>query len=59
MRRAANSHPTTKELEMTTEYKIGLPPVSDDIATGAAKEIIDGTKKSLGLTANMYRTTAN
>ena len=44
---------------MTTEYKIGLPPVSDDIATGAAKEIIDGTKKSLGLTANMYRTTAN
>ena len=44
---------------MNAEYKIGLPPVSDDTATGAAKEIIDGTKKSLGFVPNMYRTMAN
>ena len=36
-----------------------MPPVSDDTATGAAKEIIDGTKKSLGFVPNMYRTMAN
>ena len=43
---------------MNAEYRIGLPPVSDDTATGAAKEIIDGTKKSLGFVPNMYRTMA-
>jgi uncharacterized peroxidase-related enzyme len=44
---------------MTAEYKIGLPPVSNEAATGVAKEIIDATQAKLGFVPNMYRTMAN
>jgi uncharacterized peroxidase-related enzyme len=44
---------------MTAEYKIGLPPVSNEAATGVAKEIIDATQSKLGFVPNMYRTMAN
>jgi uncharacterized peroxidase-related enzyme len=44
---------------MNAEFEIGLKPVSDETATGAAKEIIDGTKAKLGFVPNMYRTMAN
>jgi len=44
---------------MNAEYKIGISPVSNEAATGVAKEIIDGTKAKLGFVPNMYRTMAN
>ena len=44
---------------MNAEYKTGLAPVSDEAATGIAKEILDGTKAKLGFVPNMYRTMAN
>lgn len=44
---------------MTAEYRIGLAPVSDDTATGVAKEIMDKTKAGFGFVPNMYRTMAN
>lgn len=44
---------------MTAEFKISLAPVTDEDATGIAKEIIDGTKAQLGFVPNMYRTMAN
>lgn len=44
---------------MNAEYKIGLAPVSDNAATGIAKEILDGTKAKLGFVPNMYRAMAN
>ena len=44
---------------MNADYKTGLSPVSDEAATGVAKEIIDGTKAKLGFVPNMYRAMAN
>ena len=44
---------------MNAEYKIGLASVNDDVATGIAKEILDGTKAKLGFVPNMYRAMAN
>ena len=44
---------------MNAEFKIGLSPVSDEVATGVAKEIIDATQAKLGFVPNMYRTMAN
>ena len=44
---------------MSAEYKIGLSPVSDEDAKGAAKEVIEGAKAKLGFAPNMYRTMAN
>ena len=44
---------------MTAAFKIGLPPVTDDMATGAAKDIISDTQSKLGFVPNMYRTMAN
>ncbi len=44
---------------MNAEYKINLAPVSDAVATGIAKEILDGTNAKLGFVPNMYRAMAN
>lgn len=40
---------------MSAEYKIPLAPVSNEAATGVAKEIIDATQAKLGFVPNMYR----
>jgi hypothetical protein len=50
---------TKKEVTMNEEYKIELSPVSDEAATGVAKEIINATQAKLGFVPNMYRTMAN
>jgi AhpD family alkylhydroperoxidase len=47
------------DLVMYADYKIELSPVSDNDATGVAKEIIESTKANLGFVPNMYRTMAN
>jgi len=44
---------------MTAEFKIGLSPVADDMAKGAAKDIIANTQTKLGFVPTMYRTMAN
>ena len=44
---------------MNAEFKTSLSPVTDDIATGDVKTILDTTKAQLGFAPNMYRTMAN
>jgi len=44
---------------MLAEFKTNLPAVTDQAATGPAKEIIDATQEKLGFVPNMYRTMAN
>jgi len=44
---------------MTAEYKIQLPPVSDDTTDGLAKELLDGVRANMGSVPNMYRGMAN
>jgi uncharacterized peroxidase-related enzyme len=43
---------------MSAEYKIGLAPVTNEAATGVAKEILDTTQAGLGFVPNMYRAMA-
>ena len=40
---------------MTAEYKLQTAPVSDDQATGLAKDLLDGARAKLGFVPNMYR----
>lgn len=44
---------------MTAEYKVELPPLSDDKAEGLAKDLLDGARAKLGFVPNMYRGMAN
>jgi uncharacterized peroxidase-related enzyme len=44
---------------MTAEYKTDLPQVSDEAATGKAKDLLDGARAKLGFVPNMYRGMAN
>jgi len=44
---------------MNADFKISLPPVSNENAQGAAKDIIEGTQAKLGFVPNMYRAMAN
>jgi uncharacterized peroxidase-related enzyme len=44
---------------MTAEYKIELSPVSDEAATGLAKDLLEGARAKLGFVPNMYRGMAN
>ncbi|MBK45806.1 MAG: alkylhydroperoxidase [Roseovarius sp.] len=44
---------------MTAEYKVELPPLSDDRAEGLAKDLLDGARAKLGFVPNMYRGMAN
>lgn len=44
---------------MLAEYKINLSPVADEDAKGAAKEVIERAKATLGFVPNMYSTMAN
>ncbi|PCI05690.1 MAG: alkylhydroperoxidase [Hyphomicrobiales bacterium] len=44
---------------MSAEYKIGLQPVADNDAQGAAKDVFENAKTNLGFIPNMYRTMAN
>jgi hypothetical protein len=43
---------------MSAEYEIGLAPVTNEAATGVAKEILDTTQAGLGFVPNMYRAMA-
>lgn len=40
---------------MTAEYKVELPPVSDEAADGKARELLDGARAKMGFVPNMYR----
>lgn len=40
---------------MTAEYKLETAPVSDDQATGLAKDLLEGARAKLGFVPNMYR----
>ncbi|MFK5979645.1 MAG: carboxymuconolactone decarboxylase family protein [Rhizobiaceae bacterium] len=44
---------------MSVRYQIGLSPIADEDAKGAAKEVIENAKTNLGFVPNMYRTMAN
>ena len=44
---------------MNAEFKTRLAAVTDEAATGEAKEIIESIKTQLGFVPNMYRTMAN
>lgn len=44
---------------MTAEFRTSLTPVTDDMASGTAKNIIDNTQAQLGFVPTMYRTMAN
>jgi len=44
---------------MTAEFKISLAPVSDELAVGAAREILENTQSQLGFVPTMYRAMAN
>ncbi|MFT5138189.1 MAG: putative peroxidase-related enzyme [Neolewinella sp.] len=44
---------------MNAEYKINLAPITDDAATGQAKEMLEGAAAKMGFVPNMYRTMAN
>ncbi len=44
---------------MSTQYKTKLAPITDEAATGKAKEIFESTIAQLGFIPNMYRTMAN
>lgn len=44
---------------MTAEYKNELSPVSDEAATGLARELLEGARAKLGFVPNMYRGMAN
>ncbi len=44
---------------MSAEYKSSLAPISNEAATGVAKEIMDATQAKLGFVPNMYRGMAN
>ncbi len=44
---------------MNAEFKTRLAAITDETATGEAKEIIESTKAQLGFVPNMYRTMAN
>ena len=44
---------------MNAEFKTRLMAITDETATGEAKEIIESTKAQLGFVPNMYRTMAN
>ena len=40
---------------MTAEFRVETHPVSDDQATGKAKELLDGARAKMGFVPNMYR----
>ncbi len=44
---------------MNAECKINLAPITDEAATGPAKDILEATAAKLGFAPNMYRTMAN
>ncbi|WP_300550403.1 carboxymuconolactone decarboxylase family protein [Roseovarius sp.] len=44
---------------MTAEYRVEIKPVSDDVAEGQARDLLDGARAKLGFVPNMYRGMAN
>lgn len=44
---------------MTAEYRIEIPPVTDEAAEGQAREVLDGVRARMGFVPNMYRVMVN
>ncbi len=44
---------------MTAEFRVEIKPVSDDMAEGQAKDLLEGARAKLGFVPNMYRGMAN
>ncbi|SLN19173.1 Carboxymuconolactone decarboxylase family protein [Roseovarius gaetbuli] len=44
---------------MTAEFRVEIKPVSDDVAEGQAKDLLEGARAKLGFVPNMYRGMAN